>query len=176
MNWLPDKQLTIIVPIRSTEGGWKNCSTFMSLTRYKKVFEICIFQHVQNESVYNSTKIISSFYSGKKCKASSNTLIIQFEEQKMTLTFLVAIVHVALRKILRKTISFLKYSLRHSKTATLEPSPKKPTLLNVCPKTVEFSLPEEFLKKLNSLSCYTNFSHFQATWSSQLSTKASCKL
>ena len=56
----------------------------MRTTKYKKLSELCIVQHVEMKIVYISTKITSSFYDCKKCKAWCHVSNTPFKDQKPT--------------------------------------------------------------------------------------------
>ena len=49
MNLVPDRQFLLNVPFQSTKYQRKNC---VSTTKYKRLSEMCIVQHVEMKSVF----------------------------------------------------------------------------------------------------------------------------
>ena len=58
----------------------------MWTTKYKRLLEMCIVQHVEMKSVFTfQSKKMTSFYDCKKCKACCPVLNIPFKDQKPTI-------------------------------------------------------------------------------------------
>ena len=101
-------------------------------TKYERLSEMCIVQHVEKKSVFTfQPKKTTSYYDCKKCKACCNILNIPFKDQKPTnLLFGGDGTHCFARKTSpdyekEKPSSFLKNFLHQSQPSTSEPAPKK---------------------------------------------------
>ena len=57
MNLVPNKQLLLNVPFQSTKDRDKNC---MCTTKYERLLEMCIVQHVKSVSTFQSIKRLLS--------------------------------------------------------------------------------------------------------------------
>ena len=105
---------------------------FAWITKYEKLSEICIVQHVEKKSVFTfQPKKTTSFYDCWKCKGCCHVLNIPFRDQKLTIMlFGDDGTHWFARKTSRdyekeKPSPFLKNVLRQSQPSTSEPVPKK---------------------------------------------------
>ena len=127
-TWYPTNKYYLMPHFNQPNKERKNCAW---TTKYERLSETCIVQHVEMKSVYISTKKTTSFYDCKKCKACCNVLNIPFRDQKPTiLLFGGDGTHCFARKTSRdyekeKLSPFLKKFLRQSQSSTSEPEPNK---------------------------------------------------
>ena len=104
---------------------------YVWITKYERLSEMCIVQHVEMKSVYISTNKTNSFYDCKKSKACCNVLNIPFREQKPTFVLFGGDgTHCFARKTSRdyekeKPSPFLKKFFRQSQPSTSEHELKK---------------------------------------------------
>ena len=105
----------------------KNC---VWITKYEKLSEMCIVQHVEMKSVFTfhpMKRLVSTTV--KKCKACCHILNIPFREQKLTIMLFGGDgTHCFARKTSRdyeKPSPFLVKFLRQSQPSTIEPVPKR---------------------------------------------------
>ena len=121
----------------------KNC---VWTTKYERLWEMCIVQHVELKSVYISTNKTTNFYGCKKCKACCNFLNLPFKDQKPTiLLFGGDGTHRLAGKTSRdyekgEPYPILKKFLRQSQPRISEPELKKVKLSPIMEKTYQFPI------------------------------------
>ena len=125
MNYVPDNQLLLNVPIQSTKLRKKK----LCVDNIKTIGDV--YCPTCPKCVYISTNKTTSFYDYKKGKACCHVLNFRFKDQKPTfMLFDVDGTDCFARKASRdheeeKPSPFLKKFLRQSQPTTSEPEPKK---------------------------------------------------
>ena len=146
--------------------GRKNC---VWTTKYMRLLEMRIVQHVEMKSVYISTNKTISFYDCKKCKACCHVLSIPFKDQKPTIMLLGGDgTHCLAKKTSpeygkEKPSPFLRKFLRQSQPSTSEPEPKKQKLLHLWHNRVDTPLVDTVNQNFIYILIYTLSVYIKAT-------------
>ena len=124
---LPEKQMFINVPFRSTKYGKKEM--LVDIKVRETIGDVYCPTCRNEKCVHISTNKTTSFYDCKKCKACCNVLNIPFREQKPTIMLFGGDRTLCFaRKTSRgyeKPSPFLMKFLRQSQPSTSEREPKK---------------------------------------------------
>ena len=127
-TWYPTNNYYLMSHFSQPNIERKNC---VCTTKYERLSEIWIVQHVEMKSVFTFNNKTTSFYECKNAKACCNVLNIHFKDQKPTIMLFGRDgTHCFARKTSRdyekeKPSPFLKIILRQSQPSTSEPEPKK---------------------------------------------------
>ena len=100
-------------------------------TKYKRLLEMCIVQHLEMKTVFTFQPKRTSFYDCKRCKACCHVLNIAFKDQKPTIMLFGGDgTHCLAKKTTRdydkeKSSPFLNKILRQSVPSKTEPAPER---------------------------------------------------